>query len=114
MLTHLDDAPADGLHVTQVAERCFTQPRDQPTLCRLVAQALQPGIELGQGLDDLHKEIVIVRLHSGKVAISDEGPRWALQNLNHVERVIGIEPTRRARFRAPDELLTDDGGPACD
>ena len=81
MLTHLDDTLADGLHVTQVAERCFTQPRDQSALCRLVAQALQPGIELGQGLDDVHKEIVIVRLHGGKVAINDEGPRMALHSL---------------------------------
>ena len=66
MLTHLDDTLADGLHVTQVTERCLTEPRNQPTLRRLVAQALQPDIELGQGLDDVYAQSVIVRLHSGK------------------------------------------------
>jgi hypothetical protein len=80
MLTHLDDTLADGLHVTQVTERCFAQPSDQSALCRLVAQTLQSDIELGQGLDDVHKGIVIVRLHASKVAIEDEGPRWALQS----------------------------------
>jgi len=27
---------------------------------------------------------------------------------------MGIEPARPARHHAPDQLLTDDGGPACD
>ena len=53
MLSHLDDTLADGLHVTQVAERGLPKSRDQPTLRPLVTQALQPGIELGQGLYDV-------------------------------------------------------------
>jgi hypothetical protein len=73
MLTHLDHTLADGLHITQIAERSLAKPRDQPTLRRLVAQALEPRIERGQGLDDLHAGSVIVRLHFGKIALSDEG-----------------------------------------
>jgi hypothetical protein len=74
MLSHLDDTLSDGLHVTQVAERGLAKSRDQPTLSRLVAKALQPGIELGQGLDDVHASSVIVRLHPGKMPKNDEGP----------------------------------------
>jgi len=81
MLSHLDDTLSDGLHVTQVAERGLAKSRDQPTLSRLVAQALQPGMELGQGLNDVRVRIVIVRLHPGKIPMNDEGPRRALLSL---------------------------------
>lgn len=60
MLTHFDDTLADGLHVTQVAQRGLTEPRNQSSLCRLVAQTFQPSIELWQCLDDVHVAIVIV------------------------------------------------------
>jgi hypothetical protein len=66
MLAHLDDTPADGLHVTQVAQLGLTEPRNQSSLCRLVAQTFQPSIELWQGLDDVHIACVTVRLQSCK------------------------------------------------
>jgi hypothetical protein len=66
MLTHFDDTLADRLHITQVAERCLAESRNQPTLCRLVAQTFKPSIELGQGLDDVHGWSVIARLHFRK------------------------------------------------
>jgi len=52
MLAHFDDTLADGLHITQVAQRGLSEPRNHPTLCRHVAQTFRPGIELEQGLDD--------------------------------------------------------------
>jgi hypothetical protein len=84
MLSHLDNALADGLHVTQVAERSLAKSRDQPTLLRLVAQPLQPGIELGQGPDDVQGGSVIVRLHLGKIPMNDEGPWGPFQDIEFV------------------------------
>jgi hypothetical protein len=66
VLTHFDDTLADRLHITEVAERCLAEPRNQPTLCRLVAQTFQPSIELGQGLDGVRGWSVIARLHLRK------------------------------------------------
>jgi hypothetical protein len=54
MLSHFDDTFADGLYVTPVAERGLAKSCDQSALRRLVVQALESGIEFGQGLDDVH------------------------------------------------------------
>ena len=104
MLTHFDEAFADRLHIAQVAERSLAEPRDQPTLCRLVAQTFQPSIELGQGLDDVHATSVIDRLHYCKTgagravawsgAAKHRGLRKALlASQVRFEREMGIEPT---------------------
>jgi len=56
----------------------------------------------------------VTALHRADMRVTAALERETEFRREKVVRVMGIEPTRPARYRAPDQLLTDDGGLAFD
>jgi hypothetical protein len=66
MLTHLENAGANRLHIAEVAKLRPVQTAAQPDAGGAVFQPVKPDVKLGCGLDRVPVGIVIVRLRKNK------------------------------------------------